>query len=63
MSATVQYIIVFIILAIVIGWLIYKLFFKKSNKSGGCCGCGLADKCKESQKIEDCKKKRDDSRY
>ena len=48
-SETTQYIIVFIILALVIAWLIYKLFSKKEPK-GGCCGCALSDNCKSVNK-------------
>ncbi len=48
---TLQYIIVFIILAIAIGWMAYKLLFKKEkDKSGGCCGCALSEKCNKPEK-------------
>lgn len=50
MSATVQYIIIFVILAAVIAWIIYKLVKKDKGTQGGCCGCDLAETCNKVQK-------------
>lgn len=49
MSALTQYIIVFIILGCVLGWLIYKLFIKKGGNHGSCCGCSMAENCKKME--------------
>ncbi len=43
----IQYIAVFVILAAVTGWIIWSLIRRKSGKHSGCCGCGLADACRE----------------
>ncbi|MDE6027381.1 MAG: FeoB-associated Cys-rich membrane protein [Muribaculaceae bacterium] len=45
-----QYLVVFIILALTVGWIIYKLVFKKDKGSGGCCGCALSEKCSKPEK-------------
>lgn len=47
-----QYIIVFLILAATVGWVAYKLLFKKGeeDKSAGCFGCSLSEKCTKSKK-------------
>ena len=45
-----QYLIVFIILALTVGWIIYKLVIKKDKTSGGCCGCTLSKKCSKPEK-------------
>lgn len=48
---TLQYIIVFLILATAVGWMAYKLLFKKGGeKSSGCCGCSLSEKCSKPKK-------------
>lgn len=44
-SILTQYVIVFIILAAVLGWIIYKLFSKKSRNSSACSCCSLAEHC------------------
>ncbi|MBD5190087.1 MAG: FeoB-associated Cys-rich membrane protein [Bacteroidales bacterium] len=52
---TVQYIIVFLILAAAVGWIAYKLLFKKNkHESGGCCGCALSKKCSKPDKGKGC---------
>ncbi|MDE7412532.1 MAG: FeoB-associated Cys-rich membrane protein [Muribaculaceae bacterium] len=54
----IQYLIVFLILAAAVGWIAYKLLFKKENNSGGgCFGCALSEKCSPSHKKE--RKKKD----
>ncbi|MBD5329946.1 MAG: FeoB-associated Cys-rich membrane protein [Bacteroides sp.] len=51
MSTGTQYLIVFIILASILGWIVYKLLFKKQKGvGGGCCGCTLAEKCSKPEK-------------
>ena len=48
MSANIQLIIVFIILALLLIWIIYRLVSSRGRKSGSkssCCGCSLADCC------------------
>ena len=52
MSTLVQYIIVFLILASVIGWILYKLLMKKTPDKGCCSGCGLADRCTKKDTFE-----------
>lgn len=57
MSTGTQYLIVFLILSAIIGWIVYKLLFKKQmGVGGGCCGCSLAEKCSKPQrnKRKDC---------
>ena len=47
----IQYVLVFLILAGCIGWIAYRLLFKKNDKdSGGCCGCALSEKCSKPEK-------------
>lgn len=50
MSVITQYIIVFVILALVLAWIIYKLFSKKGRNSGSCCGCSMAQVCSDKNK-------------
>ena len=50
MSSNIQLIIVFIILALLLIWIIYRLVSSRGRKSGSkssCCGCNLADCCSE----------------
>ena len=47
MTQKIQYVIVFIILAVVIIWTVYHLARKKKGGASPCCGCGLADSCKK----------------
>lgn len=46
MSIEAQYIIIFIILAVIIVWIILKLIKKEDKSSGNCSHCGMADDCK-----------------
>lgn len=50
MSVLTQYIIVFVILALVLVWIIYKLFSKKGRRSSSCCGCSMAQVCSDKAK-------------
>lgn len=50
MSVITQYIIVFVILALVLVWIIYKLFSKKGRKGSSCCGCSMAQVCSDKTK-------------
>lgn len=50
MSVITQYIIVFVILALVLAWIIYKLFSKKGRNSSSCCGCSMAQVCADRTK-------------
>ncbi len=46
-SQKIQYIAVFVVLAVIIIWTLYKLIFKKRTGTSSCAGCVLADKCRE----------------
>lgn len=52
MSAKVQYIIVFIILAAIIIWLVYSLLRKRPGTNVHCAGCSLIDTCKKKKLID-----------
>ena len=44
----IQYSLVGLALLSAFGWIIYKMIKKsRSESSGGCCGCSLADACKK----------------
>lgn len=49
LSPKIQLIIVIIILAAVIGWILWRLLRKKDDAfSGNCAGCALAERCSKS---------------
>lgn len=52
MSESMQYIVIFLILAIIVVWLIWKLLKKEKGKSDcncGCSGCDLSESCKTNE--------------
>lgn len=44
-SETIQYIIVFVILALILGWVLHSLFSKRRNDKPGCPGCANSAAC------------------
>jgi len=46
-SQKIQYIAVFVILAVIIIWTLYSLIVKKRSGPTSCAGCAMADKCRE----------------
>lgn len=48
MSVQTQYIILFVILAAVIVWIIYRLVRPKSDDTCSCDGCSIAGTCKKT---------------
>ena len=45
----IQFIIVGIILAGAIGWILFRLFFKKKSSGGSCCDCALSENCSKTK--------------
>lgn len=42
--------IVIAILIFIIGWIIYRIFFRKGPVKSSCCGCALASTCSDPKK-------------
>lgn len=57
MSVQTQYIILFVILAAVIGWIIYRLVRPKSDDTCSCDGCSIAGTCKKAGLLDKGKRK------
>lgn len=56
MSTTIQYIIVFAVLAGCVFFMVKSIRKIKSSKIDGCCGCSLKDSCKDlKNKPDKCK--------
>lgn len=52
-SQQIQYIIVYIILAVIIGWVLYTLLRKKPEHKNNCHGCSLSASCRKKKMFEE----------